>query len=131
MTNAFWSPDGKVREAAWGSVLNKYLNFNDLWGDVAYEYGGTIWNKGLGFESFEPFRMAQDPELPPEVYRERGYPTGSSDQLEMNITRSYSKPLDAAAVRGIGIHLDQMVPPRFDRIQLPSSYSIARSIDRA
>ncbi|MDR3400925.1 MAG: hypothetical protein P4L99_00375 [Chthoniobacter sp.] len=48
------------REFQLGRWLNSRFYFNDLWTDVAYQYGSTIWTSWLRSRSFYPRRRLSD-----------------------------------------------------------------------
>jgi lysophospholipase L1-like esterase len=54
------SKSADEREFELGRWLNSYLYFNDLWTDVAYQYGSGIWTSWLQGRSFSPRRSLRD-----------------------------------------------------------------------
>jgi hypothetical protein len=92
MRNALWSSNANFKEAAWGSLLDLPLNFNDLWNYVTYEIAGTVWNSSETTKSFVPLREVVDPQLPPEYFETHGYPPVTDEQ--MRIIKSQLLPLD-------------------------------------
>jgi hypothetical protein len=56
----------QMRVAAIGAYLNAYLNFNELWNYVSFEFANLNWNWLLEGRSFRPRRRLSDPDLLPE-----------------------------------------------------------------
>src|SRR5262245_16565673 len=49
-----WRGTSALRTPALGSLFDAYLNFNDLWNFVGYEYANSNWNRRLVEHAFEP-----------------------------------------------------------------------------
>jgi hypothetical protein len=58
--NAPGKGTAEEREFELGRRLNSSFYFNDLWTDVAYQYGSTIWTSWLKSRSFYPRRRLRD-----------------------------------------------------------------------
>jgi hypothetical protein len=56
-----------------GARINSLLWFNDLWTDVAYNHGGTVWNKGMFRNWYVPRRELGDNQKPAPPLAQR-YP---------------------------------------------------------
>jgi hypothetical protein len=110
MSNAMWSSQAKFRLTAWGALADRVLNFNGFWSYVAYQYGGSIWNKYLTLSSIEPLRLAADPELPPQWYVNRGYPTGAANEQELKNSRAQIFPPGEANWRIVRDGIDEQFP---------------------
>jgi hypothetical protein len=131
MRKALWSKLTELREVAWGAMLDRYLNFDDFWNYVTYEYGGTIWTQYLATESFSPFREFKDPEMPPQWYRDRGYPGGETDRRETDIVRSQIIPPDSPHWASVRSLVEDQVPPLLREhtisvVDLNSPYYVSR-----
>ena len=66
LSEAEWRGPSELRGPALGALLNAYLNFNDLWNFVSYEYANSNWHPLLLTRSFEPRASLADPDLMPE-----------------------------------------------------------------
>lgn len=73
LSEAMLDGSGKLRAPALGALLNRYLNFNDLWNFVAFEYANTSWNWLLANKSFAPRKTLRDLDLTPEQYERHLY----------------------------------------------------------
>jgi hypothetical protein len=84
LSEAIWRGPDALRGPALGSLLNKYLNFNELWNFISYRFVNTSWNQLLATRSFEARRNFSDPELTPEQYEKVKY---SRDKEDFEITK--------------------------------------------
>lgn len=92
---AYWSPLEKFRESAWGTALDRYLYFDELWNYVAYEHSQTVWNKWLALDSARPLRLATDTSADPEWYVAHRYPGGAENQAMVEHLHVYlTSPTD-------------------------------------
>ncbi len=87
MRAALWDATPGLRAAAWEARFDQALNFDGLWGYVAFEIAGTQWNKLSGPDSFQPLRLASDPEATPAWRATHVYPTGEEDQKWLDVAR--------------------------------------------
>jgi hypothetical protein len=109
----FKGPD-QVRKPALAAMLDTYLNFNDLWNFIVYDYTGLNWNSLLGKRSFEARWRAKDPELYPEQLMRYHY----EHQLMMTQVRSQIiAPGDPIWQNSIDL-IEQTVPPQLRAISL-------------
>jgi hypothetical protein len=60
MSESMWDRSADLREASWGSALDRYLNFNDFWNYVTFKYIGTMWNRLAALDSFKPLQKSDD-----------------------------------------------------------------------
>lgn len=110
MRSALYSPQAKFRSNAWGALADHALNFDGFWSYIAFEYGGTIWDKYRGLNSIEPLRLSPDPEPPPQLSAARGYPDGQADDQEMQNAQSQIFANPAAAWRNVRAGVDEQMP---------------------
>ena len=73
LSRAIWSSQPKLRNVAMGALLDNYLNFNDLWNFIGFDYANSIWNPLLGTRFLDARSNLRDPELTPEQYRPLRY----------------------------------------------------------
>jgi hypothetical protein len=120
-----------VRSAALAAILNRYLNFNDLWNTVAFDHLSLVWNFLLGPLWYWPRYKIADPELTEDVRASHLY-TGDF-QHEMAVARRRA----AAAARWpigkeqISSNIELYMPHRLRAVTLavmtqPSPYYIKR-----
>jgi hypothetical protein len=110
MVSGLWSRSPEMRSHAWGARLDRWLNFDGLWSYVAFENGGSVWNKYRALDSITPLRQIKDPEPPPHWYVERGYPKGADDARALEIVRAQIFPPGAAPWAQIRNGIDEQMP---------------------
>jgi hypothetical protein len=110
MSDAYWSPLPKYRLDAWGALADRWLNFNGFWSYVAFEYGGTIWDKYRILDSIRPLREARDPEPPPQFYVDRGYPQGALNEQEVKTALSQIFPPGDSRWKIVRDGVDEQMP---------------------
>jgi hypothetical protein len=110
MRSALHSPQAKFRSNAWGALADQALNFDGFWSYIAFEYGGTIWDKYRGLDSIEPLRLSPDPEPPPQWYATRSYPSGQEDEQALQVARSQIFTDPAAAWRIVRAGVEEQMP---------------------
>jgi hypothetical protein len=66
LRDAVFDTDQDVRNSALGEWLNAFLNFNDLWNYVTYNFAGSQWNSMLTTRSFDARLTSVDPEVAPK-----------------------------------------------------------------
>jgi hypothetical protein len=111
-----WRGTSALRTPALGSLFDAYLNFNDLWNFVGYEYANSNWNQRLVEHSFEPRASLADPELMPEQYAIHRY------RDDMNLVMRQVKaqiwsPTDPRWRHRMGM-TQQMTPPQLRAVTL-------------
>ena len=129
LADAAWRGPSELRGPALGALLNAYLNFNDLWNFVGYEYASSNWNRLLAKRSFGSRASLADPlNYMPEPYRD-------DMNYDMNFLMRIVKgqilsPTDPSW-QGIMALTEQMTPPRLRAVtlaivQLNSPYYLDR-----
>lgn len=133
MADAAWHGPSELRGPALGALLNAYLNFNDLWNFVGYEYANSNWNRLLGERSFGPRASLADPYPTPEQYANLRYRDDMNYDLNflMRIVKGQILSPTDPSWQGIMALTDQMTPPRLRAvtlaiIQLNSPYYLDR-----
>lgn len=116
LSRAPWGGPAELRGPALGELLDRFLNFNDLWEYVAFEYFGLVWSPLMNDRSFEPRRLLPDPEWPPEKYAERGYPADFAKG--MAVIKPRVRPLDSPVWGYLADLNDLMIPPRLRAVTL-------------
>jgi hypothetical protein len=116
LSGSAWRGPESLRGPALGALLNSYLNYNDLWSFVAYEYVNLNWNWLLAKSPLQPRRMFPDPDPFPEQYLSRRYL--QNIEQEMHIVRAQIRsPDDPRWQRSIA-ETDQMIPLRLRAVAL-------------
>jgi hypothetical protein len=126
LSNAKWHGLPMFRTAGWAALLDGYLNFNDFWNLVGYEYANSVWNPVLREMSFMPRRALPDTEPMPDEYARRRY-SQDFDWMMRIVRAQTSWP---PAPRWVGV-LESTVPPQVRAITcavttLQSSYYLHR-----
>jgi hypothetical protein len=129
MADAAWHGPSELRGPALGALLNAYLNFNDLWNFVGYEYASSNWNRLLGRHSFGPRARLADFEIMPEQYANLRY-RDDVNWLMRIVKGQILSPTDPSW-QGIMALTEQMTPPQLRAvtlavIQLNSPYYLDR-----
>jgi hypothetical protein len=109
LSTAKFSANAALRYPALGALLNHYLNFNDLWDYVSYEYANTLWNDTLEYRSFEARYRLADPEPSPDQARSLRY-QGDPEEEMVNIRSEIQAP-------DMGL-VERMVPPRLRAVTI-------------
>ena len=128
LADAAWRGPSELRGPALGGLLNAYLNFNDLWNFIGYEYASSNWNRLLLKRSFGPRASLADPlnyEPEPNLrYRD------DVNWLMRIVKGQILSPTDPSW-QGIMALTEQMTPPRLRAVtlaivQLNSPYYLDR-----
>jgi hypothetical protein len=116
LSAAKFTANAELRTPALGALLDRYLNFNDLWSYVSYEYANTTWNNVLGEQSFQARYLLADPEPSPDQARSLRY-LGDPEAVMVNI-RGELRPLDRAFWGPVMRLVEEIVPPRLRAVTL-------------
>jgi hypothetical protein len=135
LRDVVWRGPSALRAPAVGSLLDAYLNFNDFWNFVGYEYANSNWNRMLAERSFNSRANFADPDYLPEQYANLRY-QHDMDQAMRIVKAQILPPTDPDWQRTIAL-TKQMTPPRLRAatlamIELNSPYYVDRldPIDR-
>jgi hypothetical protein len=110
MRSALNSPQAAFRSNAWGALADQAFNFDGFWSYIAFEFGGTIWDKYRGLDSIEPLRLLRDPEPPAQWHAEHGYPIGPADEQEMQNVRRQIFAEPAASWPIVRAGVEEQIP---------------------
>jgi hypothetical protein len=129
LSGAKWSGLATFRAAAWGAMLDRYLNFNDFWNFISYDFAGINWNSVLRTDSIHPRRSLVDSELLPEQYERIRFKNPLD--VEMGIVRRQIEKLRNPSWREAVKDVERAIPPQLRSVslavvQLESSYYINR-----
>jgi hypothetical protein len=116
LSEAAWRGPKVLRASALGALLNAYLNFNDLWNYVSYEYANPNWNWLLATRSFQPRSAFADPDLMPDQYiqlQRRPDPQAVLRLIRAQLLGQNDSRREAAMRL-----TDQMIPPRLRAVTL-------------
>jgi hypothetical protein len=116
LSEAAWRGPQPLRAPALGAMLDRYLNFNDLWEYVSYEYISLNWNPLVTTRSFEPRANFPDREIMPEQYLRFRYKS-DFDQA-MKIVKSQIVSPTSAKWRAYMELTDQFMPMRLRLVTL-------------
>jgi lysophospholipase L1-like esterase len=116
LSEAAWRGPSALRGHALGALLNAYLNFNDLWNFVSYEYANSNWNPLLITRSFEPRASFADPDLMPEQYASLRYRDDMGHAMRL-VRGQILSPTDQRWQRIMALN-EQMTPPRLRGVTL-------------
>ena len=93
-----------------GSILDRELNFVDLWNYASFEFVNLIWTARLPVHPEQPRSAYHLDDLPPEAVEARRY-KGNDDSAEIAICRSWiASDADSRWSRIIGLTDDTMPP---------------------
>ena len=129
LSEAAWRGPSVLRGPALGGLLNAYLNFNDLWNFIGYEYANSNWNPLLVTRSFDPRASLADPDYMPEQYASLRYLHDMGHAMRI-VRGQILSPTDQRW-QGTMVLNEQMTPPRLRAvtlaiIQLNSPYYLDR-----
>jgi hypothetical protein len=116
LADAAWRGPSELRGPALGGLLNAYLNFNDLWNFVGYEYASSNWNRLLRKRSFGARASLADFEIMPEQYANLRY-RDDVNWLMRIVKDQILSPTDPSW-QGIMALTEQMTPPRLRAVTL-------------
>jgi hypothetical protein len=130
LADAAWRGPSELRGPALGGLLNAYLNFNDLWNFIGYEYASSNWNRLLLKRSFGPRASLADPmNYMPEHFANLRY-RDDMNWMMRTVKGQILSPTDPSW-QGIMALTEQMSPPRLRAVtlaivQLNSPYYLDR-----
>jgi hypothetical protein len=112
LQDAVFDANQDVRNSALGEWLNAFLNFNDLWNYVTYNFAGSQWNSLLTTRSFDARRTSVDPDVAQKsVYLHHDL---SAELKIVNdaMSRPTEQMIDALSIT------EQMTPPELRAVSL-------------
>ena len=116
LSRVIWSSQPKLRNVALGAFLDNYLNFNDLWNLVGFEYANSIWSPLLGNRSLDARFRLRDPDPTPEHYRPLRY-RNDLDQETRNVRRQIIASTDPRWPMIMDL-TEQTIPPPLRAVTL-------------
>jgi hypothetical protein len=108
-----WKPDA-LHSAHLGAILDRVLNFNDLWNYVAFEFVNMNWAPLLALDPFAPRAIGHYDELTPDQIAPLKY--GTPNEVEVEIARSWIVRADDLRWKDIVRITEDTMPPRLRRV---------------